>query len=138
MSAARARADRVFCTRTVARLGEVCARRLLDLMAEGNEDGTALLASLKRDPGAVGLDSLLTEIAKLAAVRQLELRRGMLTGCSENGGRVVGSGDQDVPLDLRDAGEDVRTTLLAALCASWQAEITDALVHKINARAERR
>ncbi|MFJ7588498.1 hypothetical protein ACIQZO_14150 [Streptomyces sp. NPDC097617] len=42
-------------------------------------------------------------------------------------------------------GEDVRTTLLAALCASRQGEITDALVellialvHKINARAERR
>jgi hypothetical protein len=49
------------------------------------------------------------------------------------------------PSDFRDAGEDVRTRLLAALCASWQAEITDALVelllalvHKINARAERR
>ncbi|MFE4023063.1 hypothetical protein ACFXPZ_37670 [Streptomyces sp. NPDC059101] len=49
------------------------------------------------------------------------------------------------PSDLRDAGEDVRTTLLATLCASCQAEITDALVallvalvHKINARAERR
>ncbi|MER6540086.1 hypothetical protein ABT215_41250 [Streptomyces sp900105755] len=49
------------------------------------------------------------------------------------------------PSDFRDAGENVRTTLLAALCASRQAEITDALVellvalvHKINARAERR
>lgn len=49
------------------------------------------------------------------------------------------------PSDFRDAGEDVRTRLLAALCASRQAEITDALVellvalvHKINARAERR
>ncbi|MFE2991982.1 hypothetical protein [Streptomyces sp. NPDC059262] len=38
------------------------ARCLLDLVAEGNEDGTALLASLKRDPGVLGLDSLLTEI----------------------------------------------------------------------------
>ncbi|MHB6912733.1 hypothetical protein [Streptomyces sp. DB-54] len=49
------------------------------------------------------------------------------------------------PPDLRGAAEGVRTTLLAALCASCQAEITDALVallvalvHKINARAERR
>ncbi|MFD8230267.1 hypothetical protein ACFV16_40270 [Streptomyces massasporeus] len=49
------------------------------------------------------------------------------------------------PSDLMDAGEDVRTTLLFALCASRQAEITDALVellvapvHKINASAERR
>ncbi|MFF3208694.1 hypothetical protein [Streptomyces sp. NPDC002962] len=49
------------------------------------------------------------------------------------------------PSDFRDTAEDVRFTLLAALCSSRQAEITDALVelvvalvHKINARAERR
>ncbi|WP_275466790.1 DUF4158 domain-containing protein [Streptomyces noursei] len=83
VSAARAQADRVFCAQTVARLGEVCARRLLDLVAEGNEDGTALLASLKRAPGAVGLDSLLTEITKLTAVRQLGLPEGLFTDCSE-------------------------------------------------------
>jgi hypothetical protein len=53
------------------------------LVAEGNEDGTALLASLKRDPGAVGLDSLLTEINKLNAVRQLGLPDGLFADCSE-------------------------------------------------------
>ncbi|WP_240809513.1 hypothetical protein [Microbispora catharanthi] len=49
------------------------------------------------------------------------------------------------PSDFRHTAQDVRVTLLAALCASRQAEITDALVdllvalvHKINARAERR
>ncbi|MGW2634047.1 hypothetical protein ACWC2K_32675 [Streptomyces chattanoogensis] len=49
------------------------------------------------------------------------------------------------PSDFRDTSEDVRITLLAALCSSRQAEITDALVdllvalvHTINARAERR
>ncbi|MFJ7911392.1 DUF4158 domain-containing protein [Kitasatospora sp. NPDC096204] len=146
VAAARARADRVFCAQTVARLGEVCARRLLDLVAEGNEDGTALLASLKRDPGAVGLDSLLTEITKLTAVRQLGLPEGLFADCSE---KLVAAwrarAIKMYPSDFRDAGEDVRTTLLAALCASRQAEITDALVellvalvHKINARAERR
>ncbi|GAU70809.1 putative transposase [Streptomyces sp. NBRC 110611] len=31
--------------------------RLLGLVAEDNEDGTALLAVLKRDLGAVGMDS---------------------------------------------------------------------------------
>lgn len=47
--------------------------------------------------------------------------------------------------DFRDTSADVRITLLAALCWSRQAEITDALVellialvHKINACAERR
>ncbi|MFD4237123.1 hypothetical protein [Streptomyces sp. NPDC058542] len=49
------------------------------------------------------------------------------------------------PSGFLDTAEDVRITLLAALCSSRQAEITDALVgllvalvHKINARAERR
>ncbi|WP_189152315.1 hypothetical protein [Streptomyces lacrimifluminis] len=49
------------------------------------------------------------------------------------------------PSDFRDTSAEVRITLLAALCWSRQAEITDALVellvalvHKINARAERR
>ncbi|MGC9436701.1 hypothetical protein [Streptomyces sp. WG5] len=49
------------------------------------------------------------------------------------------------PSDFRGTAEDARITLLAALCSSRQAEITDALVellvalvHKINARAERR
>ncbi|GAA2268141.1 Tn3 family transposase [Streptomyces atrovirens] len=146
VAAARARADRAFCARTVARLGDVCARRLLELVAEGNEDGAALLASLKRDPGAVGLDSLLTEITKLTAVRQLGLPEGLFADCSE---KLVAAwrarAIKMYPSDFRDAGEDVRTTLLAALCTSRQGEITDALVellvalvHKINARAERR
>ena len=49
------------------------------------------------------------------------------------------------PSDFRDTSEDVRITLLAALCSSRQAQITDALVdllvalvHKINARRVRR
>ncbi|MEU0820214.1 DUF4158 domain-containing protein [Streptomyces mirabilis] len=146
VTAARARSDRAFCAQTGVRLGEVCAGRLLALVAEGNEDGAALLASLKRDPGAVGLDSLLTEITKLTSVRQLGLPDGVFADCSEKlvtawRARAI----KMYPSDFRDAGEDVRTTLLAALCASRQAEITDALVellvalvHKINARAERR
>jgi hypothetical protein len=118
----------------------------LVLVAEGNEDGTALLASLKRDPGAVGLDSLLTEITKLTDVRKLGLPEGLFADCSE---KLVAAwwarAIKMYPSDFRDASEDVRVTLLAALCASRQAEITDALVellvalvHKINARAERR
>ena len=146
VAAARARADRVFCAQTGARPGEVCAGRLLDLVAEGNEDGTALLASLKRDPGAAGPDSLLTEITKLTAVRQLRLPEGLFADCSE---KLVAAwrarAIKMYPSDFRDAGEDVRTALPAALCASRQAEATDALVElllapvrKVNARAERR
>ncbi|MET8828122.1 Tn3 family transposase [Streptomyces sp. NPDC004610] len=144
--AARNRWEREFCARTIERLGEVCVDRLLALVAEGSDDGTALLAALKRDPGAVGLDSLLTEITKLNEVCGLGLPGGLFADCSE---KMVAAwrarAIKMYPSDFRDTAEGVRITLLAALCSSRQAEITDALVellvalvHKINARAERR
>jgi hypothetical protein len=113
---------------------------------EEDVDAHALLAALKRDPGAVGLDSLLTEITKLNDVRKLGLPDGLFADCSEKllaawRARAI----KMYPSDFRDTAEDVRITLLAALCSSRQAEITDALVEllvalvqKINARAERR
>ncbi|MEU5090381.1 DUF4158 domain-containing protein [Streptomyces sp. NPDC021356] len=145
VNAAQARAEKAFCARTIERLG-ACAKRLLELVGEGNEAGAALLASLKRDPGAVGLDSLLTEITKLNDVRRLGLPDGLFTDCSEKllaawRARAI----KMYPSDFRETAEDARITLLAALCASRQSEITDALVEllialvqKINARAERR
>ncbi|WP_221765810.1 Tn3 family transposase [Streptomyces sp. WAC 06783] len=135
--------EATFCARVIERLGEAGTVRLLSLVAEDNEAGTALLAALKHDPGAVGLDSLLTEITKLNDVRKLGLPDGLFADCSE---KLAGAGYQDVyPSDFRDTTEGVRITLLAALRWSRQAEITDALVEllvalvrKINARAERR
>lgn len=142
--AARGKWEKTFCARTIG-LGEAGTAWLLSLVAEDDEAGTALLAALKRDPGAVGLDSLLTEITKLNDVRKLGLPDGLFADCSE---KLVGAwrarAIKMYPSDFRDTAEDVRITLLAALCSS-QAEITDALVdrlvtlvHKINARAERR
>lgn len=144
--AARGRWEATFCARVIERLGETGTARLLSLVAEDNEAGTALLAALKRDPGAVGLDSLLTEITKLNDVRKLGLPDGLFADCSE---KLVAAwrarAIKMYPSDFRDTAEGVRITLLAALCWSRQAEITDALVellvalvHKINARAERR
>ena len=141
--AARGRWETAFCARVIERLGEAGRDRLLSLVAEGNATATALLAALKRDPGAVGLDSLLT---KLNDVRRLGLPEGLFTDCSE---KLVAAwrarAIKMYPSDFRDTSADVRITLLAALCWSRQAEITDALVellvalvHKINARAERR
>lgn len=144
--AARGKWEKTFCACTIGRLGEAGTARLLSLVAEDNEAGTTLLAALKRDPAAVGLDSLLTEITKLNDVRKLGLPDGLFTDCSE---KLVAAwrarAIKMYPSDFRDTSEDVRITLLAALCSSRQAEITDALVdllvalvHKINARAERR
>jgi hypothetical protein len=146
LAAARNRWERAFCARTIERLGEACTGRLLALVIEGNEEGATLLASLKRDPGAVGLDSLLTEITKLTSVRKFGLPEGLFAGCSE---KLVAAwrarAIKMYPSDFRDTAEDARITLLAALSSSRQAEVTDALVellialvHKINARAERR
>ncbi|MFI0770838.1 Tn3 family transposase [Streptomyces sp. NPDC021218] len=141
--AARNRWEAAFCARAIERLGEVGMSRLLSLVAEGNEDGAALL---KRDPGAVGLESLLTEITKLNDVRKLGLPDGLFVDRSEKllaawRARAI----KMYPSDFRDTAEDVRITLLAVLCSSRQTEITDALgdllialVQKINARAERR
>ncbi|AZM50573.1 hypothetical protein DMB38_04940 [Streptomyces sp. WAC 06738] len=42
-----------------------------------------LLALLKRDPGAVGSDSLLTEVNKLNDVRRLGLPEELFAACSE-------------------------------------------------------
>ncbi|GCB52012.1 Tn3 family transposase [Streptomyces sp. NL15-2K] len=146
VTAAQTRAEKTFCARTIERLGDVGVAWLLELVADGNEDGAALLALLKRDPGAVGLESLLTEITKLNDVRKLGLPEGLFADCSEKllaawRARAI----KMYPSDFRDTAEDVRITLLAALCSSRQAEITDALgdllialVQKINARAERR
>ncbi|MEV5928957.1 Tn3 family transposase [Streptomyces cellulosae] len=81
--AARGKWEKTLCARTIDRLGEAGTARLLSLVAEDNEAGTALLAALKRDPGTVGLDSLLTEITKLNDVRKLRLADGLFMDCSE-------------------------------------------------------
>jgi hypothetical protein len=108
--------------------------------------GRVLLAELKTDPGQVGLETLLREIDKLAAVRALGLPAGLFADASEKlveGWRARAA--RSYPSDLRAAPRPVRLTLLAALCALRSSEITDALVelligliHRINARADRR
>ncbi|MEV0093756.1 hypothetical protein [Streptomyces sp. NPDC050738] len=94
----------------------------------------------------VGLDSLLIEIAKLIDVRKLGLPNGRFADCSEKLLAAWRARAIKMRLsDFRNIAEDVRIALLAALCSSRQAEITDALVDllvalvkKINTRAERR
>jgi TnpA family transposase len=137
---ARATFDQQFCDRTVTRLGVHCADRLEDLADR------PLLAELKADPGQVGLETLLREIDKLTAIRDLRLPADLFADASEKlveGWRARAA--RSYPSDLRAAPRTVRLTLLAALCWVRSAEITDALVdlligliHKINARADRR
>jgi hypothetical protein len=104
------------------------------------------VAELKADPGQVSLETLLREVDKLASVTALQLPPGLFADCSE---RLVEAwrarATRSYPSDLAASPRPVRLTLLAALCWTRSTEITDALVdlllglvHKINARAERR
>jgi TnpA family transposase len=139
-SAAR-RHEEAFAAATVAKLGPGVCARILGVL---DEDG--LLAELKADPGPLGLDTLFAEIGKLGAVKALGLPDDLFTETSD---RLVAAwrarAARMFPSDLTTCAESVRVTLLAALCWIRQSEITDALVelligliHRINARAERR
>jgi len=141
LNSALRRHEAAFAAEIVAELGsEGCARLRVLLDSEG------LLAEVKADPGRLGLDTLLSEIAKLQAVRELALPENLF---AEKSDRLVAAwrarAARMFRSDFLDCPEPVRYTLLAALCWVRQAEITDALigllvdlVHKINARAERR
>ena len=121
------------------------SRRLVDEEAVGLS-GQGLVAQLKADPRRVGLETLLREIDKLAAVRGLELPADLFADCSE---KLVDAwrarAARLYPSDLRASPVSIRLTLLGALCRKRQSEITDALVdlliglvHKVNATAEQR
>ena len=143
--AAKALFEKSFCERIVLRLGVAGAERLESLLDQGAGRG-GLLAELKADPGQVSLETLLREVDKLKAVKALRLPAGLFTDCSE---RLVEAwrarATRSYPSDLAATPQPVRLTMLAALCWTRSAEITDALVDlllglvlKINTRADRR
>ncbi|MBA8824775.1 hypothetical protein FHX42_002122 [Saccharopolyspora lacisalsi] len=146
IGSARSTFEQRFCQRTVERLPEACVAALEALVADEDSSRRGLLAELKADPGQVGLETVLAEIDKLTAVRQLGLPDGLFTDASE---KLVAAwrarAMRSYPSDLRDSPREVRLTLLAALCWMRQSEITDALVdllirlvHKINTKADRK
>jgi len=144
LGAARAEADRVFCARTVGRLGDAVVARLEALAGDAGE-AAGVLAELRADPGKVSLETLLRELDKLARVRAVGLSADLFDDASE---KVVEAwrarATRMYPSDLVGTASAVRLTLLAALVSCRAREITDALVelialvHKINTRAERR
>ena len=144
IGAARTLFEKSFCEVVVLRLGDAGAARLEDLIDV--DEGRRLLGELKADPGQVGLETLLREIEKLTAVMSLDLPDGLFADCSE---RLVEAwrarAARSYPSDLAAMPRPVRLTLLAALCWTRRAEITDALVDlllalvlEINTRADRR
>jgi hypothetical protein len=134
-----------FCSQTVLRLTSA-SQGMLEALISTADRAIGRLAQIKTDPGQVSLETLLGEVDKLNQVRELGLPAALFAGVSE---RVVGAWTaramRAYPSDLRASDSSVRLTLLAALCWTRQAEITDALVDllnslvlKISTRAQRR
>ncbi|MDQ2738191.1 MAG: Tn3 family transposase [Actinomycetota bacterium] len=138
--------EKSFCAQTMQRLPPECCSALDHLVSVDSESATGLLVAIKSDPGRVSLETLLTEVDKLNQVNALALPAALFGDVSE---RVVAGWTaramRAYPSDLRAADQQVRLTLLAALCATRQAEITDSLIDllnslvlKISTRAQRR
>jgi hypothetical protein len=133
------------------RLDLAAADRLMNLIATGSDDdevtdSESLLALIKASPGNVSLESMITEISKLQAVRTLGLPFDLFADIAP---KVVDSwrvrAAVEAPSHLRRHAGQMTVMLLAALVHQREREITDTLVelliatvHRIGARAERR
>ena len=103
-------------------------------------------AFLNTDPGAVGLESFLTEISKLKRIRTLGLPNDLFEGRSD---KLVKTYRQrattETPYLLRQHPPAIRYTLMAAFCIQRSQEITDSLIEilttiikRIDNKAEKR
>ncbi|MFF0658732.1 DUF4158 domain-containing protein [Micromonospora tulbaghiae] len=143
-------AEQTLTAQIVARLPVDVADRLRALVAvdvpDDDTGADSVLALIKSVPGNVSLDSMLTEIRKLRAVRAIGLPGGLFADVAP---RVVASwrarAAVESPSHLRDHPEPLMLTLLAALLHARLREITDTLVelliatvHRIGARADKR
>lgn len=148
VNAGRAQFERQFTAGIVEQLPAGPIERLEQLAARAEEGAASagVLAELKSDPGRPSLNTVLEEIAKLERVLALGLPPGLFADCSE---KLIAAwrarASAAYPSDLRAMPQPTRLTLLAVLCWSRTAEITDSLVdllievvHKIRAHAENR
>ena len=103
-------------------------------------------AFLKTDPGAVGLGSFLTEIAKLKRIRAVGLPTDFMMGSSSKLVKTYRNrAATETPYLLRQHPPAIRYTLMAAFCVQRSQEITDSLIEilttiikRIDNRAEKR
>lgn len=145
--AARAEFERQFCERTVSRLSEETLSSLEELVAADEPaGGSGIFSELKADPGPLGLETVLRETGKLERIWEIGLPEDLFADASE---KLLASwrarAAQEYAAWMRKHQRPVRLTLLAALCWSRSAEITDllvelliALVHKIDVHADKK
>ena len=135
----------------VARLTPEMQSRLDALLVsvpvtEGEEEEELPLNLLRLDPGPVGVESALSEIAKLRSLRAIGLPPDLFQGYTpklvERLRRRIAA---ESPSHIRQHPQAIRMTLLAALVFQRTQEVTDALVtlliqivHRIGKRAEHR
>src|SRR3989440_6591293 len=135
----------------VARLTPEVQERLDALLVaqpvpQGEEEEALPLSLLRLDPGPVGVESALSEIAKLRSLRAIGLPPDLFAGYTP---RLVECLRRRIaaesPSHIREHPQAIRMTLLAALVYQRTQEVTDALVtlliqivHRIGKRAERR
>jgi len=145
-------AEQSWVLRISERLDPVVTARLMDLLAESDEEDqtgarpASVLGLIKSAPGNVSLDSMMVEIAKLEAVRAVGLPGCLFADVAPKvleGWRARAV--VEAPSHLRRHARPLTVTLLAALVHRREQEITDTLVdlliatvHRIGARAERR
>lgn len=143
-------AEIALTTRIASRLSLATSERLRLLVtaAEHGDDEIedSVLALVKSHPGNVSLESMLTEIKKLRAVRAIELPAGLFADVAP---KVLtewrARAAVESPSHLRPHPDALKLALLATLLHTREREITDTLVdllistvHRINARADRR
>ncbi|MFF4763370.1 DUF4158 domain-containing protein [Streptomyces sp. NPDC001292] len=154
-------AEEMLTARISARLAVESTERIVALVAgadeaedgeagEGaageGEDGPPALGRIKEAPGNVSLETMLTEIDKLLAVRAVGLPPDLFADVAPKvvaGWRARAAVES--PSHLRTHPLPLRVTLLAALLHEREREITDTLVellistvHRIGARAEKK
>lgn len=150
VGAGLSRGEDVLFDKVLSRLSTQVVAKLVALIAAAGgeadelEGGSVVLASIRSDPGNVSLNTMLTEIAKLEAVREIGVPDEVF---ADIGPKIVKNWRSraavESPSHLRDHPQRVKLTLLAALLHCRRREITDTLVellnstvHRINARAE--
>ena len=156
-------AEQTWFARIATRLGPEMSARILALVAAGqapeveeedtdsdlDEGQGSVLSLIKAMPGNVSLDSMLTEIRKLNAIRAIGLPVALFADVVPKVlARWRFRAAVESPSHLRTRARtmpDATITLLAALLVEREREVTDALVdlliatvHRVGARAERK
>ncbi len=142
------RAEQALLRLIAARVDAATIERLEALIAvsDDDDDGEDVLALIKAAPGNVSLDTVLVEIAKLEAIRAIELPSELFADVAPTvvaGWRARAMVES--PSHLREHPQPTKLALLCALLVLREREVTDTLaqllistIHRINAHAEQK